>query len=221
MDGFYKLCGMVWGGFLRFCSTFAWPLGIGGGIALGALLVVMYWGGAFTPKRTIEQMRVETVDDLSKEEREYLAVAIIRDAMVESEPERVQEGVAWSVVNFRKKYGVDIPTIVKNSLTMVPLNYEGGRPLIPTIKFYVLYREANAGQRKAALALADKIVTKGSAALSDQALICSTQYIRKPRSTHTPPEDVIKRFENPGEFKEVPKGTSANPGAGRFFCPMK
>lgn len=217
MEGFYKVSGMLWNGFLRFCSTFAWPLGIGGGIALGALFVVMYWGGAFTPKKSIEQVRVETIQKLSEDERDYLAVAIIRDSMLTAEPIRVQEGVAWAILNYRKHYGIDIPTIVKHSLTMVPLNYTRKETMFATSRGYVKYVEASGGQRTAALALADRMVTKGVAALSDPALACATQYIRKKRGTHQESDEAIKRLET--ELREVPKGTTANPGEARFFCP--
>lgn len=210
----------LWEPFHRLIVAFRWPVAFVAA-AVGVTATGFIWyEGYFTPKKTIEQVRVETVRKLSEEERKYIAVAIIRDALLTSEPERVQEGIAWSVLNFHTKYGVDIPTIVRNSLTQVPLNSDEG-PAIPTSSMYVLYREASSGQRTVAYAMADRMITKRAAGLSDPALVCSTQYIRKPRKTWKPSDAVIRVFTNTALFKEVPKGTSANPGEGRFFCPLK
>ncbi len=217
MEGFYRFMGVFWGGFLRFLSTFAWPVCIGLALMGSVVSVFMYWGGAFKPKMTIDQVRTETILKLSEDEREYLAVAIIRDAMLTGEPLRVQEGVGWAVLNFRKHYGVDIPTIVSKSLTMIPLNFVRERTLVATSRKYVRYVEASSGQWTAALALADRLVTKNVSALSDPALACATQYIRKRRGTHQESAAVVKRLET--ELREVPKGTSPNPGEARFFCP--
>jgi hypothetical protein len=217
VNGFYRFSGALWNGFLRFCSTFAWPIGIGGGIAFGALFIAMYWGGAFTPKKTIEQVREETIQQLSEEERQYLATAIVRDAMLTNEPVDVQEGIAWSILNYRKVYKVDIPTIVKNSLTMIPLNYQRKKTLIATSSRYVRWVEASGGQWTAALALADRMVTKGSTALTQQSLSCATHYIRKKRKTHQEEPEALAQLER--EMREVSKGTGPNPGEARFFCP--
>ncbi len=210
----------IWEPLHRLIVAFRWPVAFAV-VALGSVaLGFFWWEGFFTPKKTIDDVRVETVRKLSEVERKYIAVAIIRDALVESEPERVQEAVALSVLNFHKEYGIDIPTIVRNSLTQIPLNSNEG-PAIPTISTYVLYREANSGQRTVAYAMADKIITKRAAGLSDKALACSTQYIRKPRKTWKPSTKVTAVFTNAAEFKEVPKPVSANPGEARFFCPTK
>jgi hypothetical protein len=216
-DGFYRFSGAIWGGFLRFCSTFAWPLGIGGGIAIGALLVVMYWGGAFTPKKNIETIRQETIQKFSETEREYLAAIIYRDAIASGEPIRVQEGVGWAAINYRRVNGVDISTIFGKGLTMVPLGYMRKHAYWASLT-YIKKWEASTGDWTAALNRADALITKGKAAVSDPTLLCATHYIRKVRGTHREEPEALAGLTN-GSMAEVPKGTGPNPGDARFFCP--
>lgn len=209
----------MWEPFHRLIVSFKWPIAAVASVGVMALVVVWsafsWWEGGFTPKKTVEEKRIETVQKLSDDERKYLATAILRDAIIMSEPIRVQEGVGWAVLNYKKKFNVDIPTIVRNSLTMLPLDQKGG-PFVPTSSRWVM-REVSDGQVTEAYAIADRLVMKQAAALSDPALACTTQYIRKKRITWSPSKEVVAKLESP-EFKEVPKGQSANPGEARFFC---
>jgi hypothetical protein len=151
MDGFIKLMSAAGNGFLRLIGTFTWPIAFVAAAGLSVLLLAMYWGGAFTPARTIEQVRQETVYAVTQEQREYVAAAMIRDAIVTNEPIRVQEGVAWAVINYSRTYGVDIPVVVSRSLTMIPLGYE--RSSDPWFVLgYVRRVDANTATWNAALA---------------------------------------------------------------------
>ena len=218
LKGLGTLCGVIWGAFLGFCRTFAWPLGFAAAVIGSVAMGFMWWEDHFTHRKTVEEKRIETVQKLSDDERTYLATAILRDAIITAEPIHVQEGVGWAVLNYKKKFNVDIPTIVRNSLTMLALDQKGG-PLIPTSSRYVM-KEVSEGQRNEAFALADRLVSKQAAALSDPALTCATQYIRKKRITWSPSKEVVAKLEAP-EFKEVPKSNAVNPGEGRFFCHTK
>ncbi len=219
LKGCSAFCGTLFGGFLAFCRTFAWPLSFALGMGLVALVAAFYFAGHFTPKQTVEQARIETIQKLSEDERKLLATAIIRDAMLKSEPLRVQEGVGWANLNYRKTYGVGIANIVKKSLTMIPVNYVRQKFLAETQSWWVKTFEASDSQWTEALALADRLVAKGSAALSDQSLACATHYVRKKRETHEESPEAIAQLE--AEMSEVPKGSGANPGQARFFCPKK
>jgi hypothetical protein len=213
----------MWEPFHRLLVSFKWPIAFAvaaiGSVAALAIVGFMWWEDAFKHKKTVDEKRIETVQKLRDDERTYLATAIIRDAMLTSEPIRVQEGVGWAVLNYRKKFNVDIPTIVKNSLTMLPLNHKGGGPLLPTSSRFVM-KEASDGQITEAYALADRLVAMQAAVLSDPALSCATQYVRKKRITWSPSKEIVEKFES-SEYKEVPKSNAPNPGDGRFFCYAK
>ncbi len=216
MDNVIKLLSAFGNGVLRIVSALAWPIGIGGGIAVGALLVVMYWGGSFTSKKTLKEVQEETVQEVTQAQRDYVAAAIARDAINSGEPNRVHEGIAWAVINYSRTYNVDIPTVVSKSLTTVPVGYE--RRGIRAFQLWWVKRfDANAAQWNAALARADQLLARGKAALSDPSLACVTHYIRKPRSTFTEPSEATERLIR--EMREVPTPSGPNPGAARFFCP--
>jgi hypothetical protein len=170
---------------------------------------------AFTPARTIEQARQETVYTVTEEQREYIAALICRDAVMENEPIRVQDGVAWAAINYSRTYGIEIQQVVSRGLTMIPLNHTR----TSTYLFSLNYIRSIECRRhwNAALARADQLLTRGRNALSDPSLGCVTHYVRKPRSTHNEPPEIIQRLVN--EMRELPPGGGANPGVARFFCP--